>query len=600
MWIVFLAALLCLTMLFVSCDSKDNTDDKETTDPFDTSDTEDTTPTEPDEKTPAPESVDYASLIKKWTNYISYRTPTDEDALPTGLDKFYDSDSREWFGDTHGDLWLRTETVLDDKNDPDSDYYYVYEVYNLKTGVKVFDEQSSKLPVMFDESSSTYEVKMLGQGEIFMAIEAYSTYDATLEENVTTYYVNFYDANGKALTTEMEFDNDYDARWGCYDVAYNGYDSFITIGDKTYVCRDGEIFTVFDRLEKRGLPEITLNYAGMYYSIGEDMIWVFDENYDELVSYSYGYGAWDDTEPYILANGDILLQKVVYDAEEGTKGAIYDPYYDEYYCIEQVLINPAKGTVTDLDVTFWIDDMITPATDDREIAVSADCQIAAVWKIAADSTIANELSYLALDSAMTVKEELPAILKNQYGLLGAIDANTFCIKTTVNWDCDETYTINANNGEIALLSIDSNDYDYYTEIDGGFVYNDILYSNTNQELVDLRYVGRYQIINEDVIEIYEDSNVNSFKILHIVDGTAVYSNEIRYEYAEWMMDDAFFVVRTNDVLSGKSVYVLYNRFGEEILRGDSFDEHWIGNDLGIERVVYDSMGEAQYSYYIVK
>ena len=115
MWIVFLAALLCLTMLFVSCESKDNTDDKETKDPIDTSDTDDTNPTEPDEKTPEPEKVDYAALIKKWTNYIAYQTPEQDDEMPTDLKNFYNSDTTEWF-DAYGDLCLILDTQYDNSN----------------------------------------------------------------------------------------------------------------------------------------------------------------------------------------------------------------------------------------------------------------------------------------------------------------------------------------------------------------------------------------------------------------------------------------------------------------------------------------------------
>ena len=344
----------------------------------------------------------------------------------------------------------------------------------------------------------------------------------------------------------------------------------------------------------------------MHYSIGDDMIWVFDKNYDELISYSYGDFAWDSATPYVLSNGNILIEMTA-NVEEETKGAFYDPFYDEYHCFKQVLIDPAKGTVTDLDVTFWIDEMITPANDDEEIAIVGDCQIASVWKISEEGIISNDLSYLALDNEMKVKEELPAILENQCGLLGAIDSTTFIVPSAVE-DPDyarfyENYKINTTDGKIELLEIDS-DYFYdghYQYVTGGVIINDVLYNEKNEEIVDLRYVYNYTVQGEDVIMVQEDENSRSTRFLWIENGAAVYSNYFdASQTRQPMLSGAFFTVQTFDEVTGDWIYNLYNRFGQKILSGDYISETWIGDERGIECMWYDDLGDLHYSYYIVK
>ena len=109
-WIVFLAALLCLTMLFVSCGSNADTDDE--TDAVDTTETpEQTEPQEteePEEPKAEVENVDYKGAIAKWAEYLTYMEPEARPQLNASL-AFQATDTTRV--DQFGDLFFVKEMV---------------------------------------------------------------------------------------------------------------------------------------------------------------------------------------------------------------------------------------------------------------------------------------------------------------------------------------------------------------------------------------------------------------------------------------------------------------------------------------------------------
>ena len=500
-FIVFLAALLCLTMLFASCDFlRGNTDDDINEE---TNNAQDMTLSE--EPAASVERVDYTAKLREWEKYVSYKAPENMDIVNSAFSYYGNSENSTY--SIHGDLlYVRQTNYINDyyNGTVTSTSHYVY---NLVSGTQIVGVTGSRSDVSSTEKRTSYSVDFLADGAIFLVRRTVATPSAnSYGAWISVIYYTFYDAAGNTLET---FSSDVLDDSTAYGVeTYSTY-SYVTISDKCYVCTGGEIVATFAAEEVRGVPTVTREYNGYKYTAFENgVIRVYDANYNETARYEAELG-WEDAyrQVYYLENGDLYIQYMSYNADK-TNYTAYSG--DMYMLIKNVHVSVSTGEVTYLDPTFYVADMISAAdmAEDRRISINGEYQLATIVKINADKTMAYEYSYVVLDNNMKTVAELPYILKDQMGLITALDADTYIVPTAATMGSSymyNYYTVDRNNGRVSLYDIEDvmSDRDDRQYIEGGFIANDILYSENNTELSDLRYVYDYSIVKNKVVLVEE-------------------------------------------------------------------------------------------------
>ncbi len=556
-WMVFLATLLCMTILLVSCKSANTdseTDGTETTDQIETTESqENTQPEETEEAKAENEKVDYLGNITAWAKCISFKAP---EARPLLSATTTPQSDYELYRDGILSVCVYDGSGVTFK-------YYEHFVCNLKTGEQVFKEIISYDYADRDnESVRSINIDTLADGAIFCVDATYEIYDeATLSYNSYHSY-RYYDANGEML---QSFENQLQ---GQNHMSENG--PFVVIGDKCYVCANGEIVTVFNATELRGIPEKTHEHKDFIYSITDRNIWVMNGEYEELLRYDVE-GSWDYTQSYILSNGDLFVQYEKANKFENNQNYNVEDSFGEKYLVKQVLISVENNKVTELEPSFIVEDLISAAEDNvYNVTVNGDYQVALVHKIGENNIASNENTYVVLNNAMAITEELPEMMKNQSKLLAAKDTNTFVITTEVTngyYNYNETpevykYLISKADGKIKLYV--SGEQGNYTFVDGGFIYEDVLYNDDMRQLVDLKSAPSYEVRN-GIIFVKEKDVESSYRVLYIRDGNYYYSNSIYMPNGFSMGDDYFTVSHDSD---GSTKTYMYNVIGTLILGAD--------------------------------
>lgn len=608
-WIVFLAALLCLTMLFVSCKSNadtDDTDDIETTEPTDTTEPQETE--EPEEGKVKNEDVDYDGMIAKWTQYLTYKAP---EAKPEVYDMTIATDlTAEIY--RMGDLGIVNETKYGYDELLGSTYSYnVYSVYNLASGEKLFsantsasNARSKNLPVY------NYAVNELAGGAFFYVVKGEIRYDAIemrYQDPVYTYA--YYNAQGDLLYTYDNLTTQADH----HEVYVNDEYTYLTIEDQCFVCRDSQLVTTFAATEMRGIPEITLEYNGKFYSINDEEAWVFDEAYNELAYYAFDY-AWDEFDAYVLADGNLFVQYQWTCRDDAQDYNVEDTFGNKHM-VKQIIVNAEDGSVTALTPSFIVEDLINNAEENNnKVSLNGDYQLAMIHKIGEDKIASNEPTFAVLENTMAIKEELPALLKNQNELIVGHDDDTFVVAVDV-YDSfasmEEVHYLYSKNGEVSLYTGTRNFH--FKEIEGGFVYEDdtnevyLLYNEDLVELMDLRYVEDYEIV-DGVLFVKQKGADDTWCVVYVQNREMVSSSPIYMPFGLPSSVGTHFCVRTDDGTS--EMNGIYNAHGTHLLYGDwtlsyegTVSEGILYSTNRTELVhigPYTSRDVTYYTYYIIK
>ena len=491
-WILVLSALLCISMLFVSCGS-DNTE----ADDLDTSDTTSETPK--DEKEPIPESerVNYSAIYEQWSKYIGYEASAEEEEIKANLLYSYEENGAG-------------------ANRVTEDFFYQVSISDALGGsptVRIFSRSTGEEIRYKDASESSDTVYNF---YYFYCVVRVQKYNAA--SNVTTY--DYYDANGEKLNASSVAAAD---QYTLSEEAVDDYGEYkyVKVGEKVYLISYGEILATFDRGEEHPIQYTNTEYGSYKYYIPNGLhtetIYIVDSNEHVTARYKMKDG-YDLSNATVLENGDVLVQylsqctedEALYTFETVNFETTYPPKTNDNLkwiaCYE--IIDAETGEVTDVPVTFKIANLITPASkEDKNVSLKGEYQYAEINKIV-DGKLSQKTVPVILDNEMNVVEELTPFIKNQSGMVKVLDENSFLVYAVTPLEDNYSYRTSLQtlvykvSASGADLYINENktyyDESVYTSVANGFIYGQKLYNDRLESLYDLSD-SEYRILFEDAV-----------------------------------------------------------------------------------------------------
>ena len=595
--VLVLSVLLCISMLFVSCESG-NTDTTAT----DTSETVTETAEIKKEPIPQDEKIDYVSIFDQWNEYISYASPEEEDAM--GAEKLYTN-----YAD--GTLISRRDRGM---------FYEVtfeYVGYTPGTTVKLFNKATG------DQIGGNY-VDLVGSG-----VNYYFNYVGCVveiatvtygEEDVITY--DYYDANGKKLNEEAV---SAEERYELFEKTASQYEvdgySFVVAGETVYLLFEGEIVHVFEHGKEIVLPATNYEYGEYTYFIPDpedyenNALYVIDSNGTVCANYTLSY-TYDERNCFILANGNVLVSYVTYCDEEEALYT-YENIWGEKVLLYNVIVDITTGKATAVPATYAVETLVTPFdSENYNVVLNGNYQYAEIFKIV-DGKLSVEKTSVILDNDMTVLSELPNAVKNQTAFLGMSDNETLLVEGSVIYEGQRggmIYRVSANGVELYVNETAFNDYGepLYELVENGFTYNGTLYNSDMQPLYELSMAEEYSILNNgQTILVKEKDETNDeqylIKLLMIENGelkSVTLADET--DTVEKLVDgangfivtvvDEFEVEEGEDEIPPEVSQVLYSNNGDMLLSGDTV------NILSFDGEAYliSCVNEGITSYYVVR
>ena len=475
-WMMLLAALICLSMLFVSCGSEGTFMNGEQNPSMDGSPDKDPDgDSSTDNDGPGNETVIYRAITDEWSKYVAYKEPektvTSATLVVSGgaEQNGVFLTQRRMVMEHYDDEWELTATT------------YATCVYSVITGTAITPEYTETVGVN-GSSDKKYEFRYTD-----CMVEVIGQSLRETEEGGFVWGVDFidrYTSSGEKVTSEATFMMSGGA--GEYDYTY--------LGDVCYISKSGSILKVCARGEERSLVEYDEICGDYGYVIGGQSLRIFDTKNDAvLVDYVFSgaYGEEDDAVSVsvsVLSNGNVLVRykRSCQDSEESFT---YESAGDKTL-LSYVLIDPAAGTASELPVNFRIDKLVTKNEDQgTNLSPVGEYQYAEIVKIT-DGTLDPKAIPVILDNNLSIVAELPLIFKNQTSFVRAIDSDLWLLKLDVNGR-EYGYTVNLSTGTVALYVNEKE----VMALDGGFLYQGKLYDDRMTALSELDWAISKTTVN---------------------------------------------------------------------------------------------------------
>jgi len=643
MWIFFMAALLCLTMLFAACTSESDIEETSGTDTeaIDTgTETEGDTDaaTEPEaepeiEATPKDEVVDYAAIIAEWGKYLSVTQPDNEGTFTSSRYMYHvytqNIDGVRITQAVNGDIVAVTTRYDAVYNTPFGEAPVLVTpertstlFFNLSTGAQIIPNSVSQSDYVHEihSFSRDYEYRVYLNSIVEITFIKYEQgmfegVPVWNPEPIVTY--SYYDANGTALATNIEERATYYSEIGC-----------VEIEGKNYYCQDGEIIFVTDDVYPHKIPNFGDEYNGYkyYVSLQNERIQVVDtRTYRLVVDYKIPDNLLvDDTFFSVLSGGDIYLFALeqvddnsrFYDVElEDVPGC-----NDGLYNVHHIIISVSTGEAKKVDADFAVVKMFNKARSEYSgIELKGDYQYAEILRIE-DKKLSGVVESVILDDTLTEVAKLPAIFKNQNGIEGAMGSKLLVNVKNFATGYETTFVADMVLGTVAQnIQSDTS----VEEINNGYIIDGKVYNFDFEELLDLSGLnytvrsGNLYII-ETVVQEEEtedgteqdttdetDTDIGgdepvestSYKVVYINSDGELKENVITYDNEPKYSFEGIYTVTTTDYGFFETVtnVSLYNARGELISTYSDIDDLEILWD-GIV-AVYDGY---EISYYSIK
>ena len=589
-WILVLSVVLCISMLFVSCES-DVTDATETN----TSDTE--TQATPKEPIPENEKIDYKNIFEKWYEYISFTAPEAEDAMgATKLYSYYDGSDAPYLA-VKGMFYEATFTYGDES------FGRTVKIFNKMTGQQIGNTYDN-----IPDGDTVYSFKYVG-----CVVEISTLVKATLtSEAVRTY--DYYDINGNKINESPVAEEDR------YELSASspaeGY-LFVTVEDKVYVVYENEILRIFKLGEERLLPHTNYEYGELRYYIPtyvedeDDTIYVLDAD-NRICAHYKLRNAYDSRRISILANGNVLIEYENYCGEDEALYT-YEGFYGEKILLYNVILDVTTGKTTEVPAEFRIDSILTPAiSEESNIVFNGNYQYAEIRRIV-DGKITAKTEPVILDNDMKILAELPLIVKNQESLIGALDEESLLVsgEALSIGSGRVIYRATAEGVELYVneFAYDANFMPVYTMLKNGFIYNSTLYNDRMQPIYEFHPERENLILDGGrtiLVEADEDDETVK-KLLWIKDGTLKSVTLADEDDALALLDDGVrgFMVTVTDVIEPEegedevppvTSYAMYSNDGALLLKAAEITIVSDDNGSYLVRCVSDGTT----SYYVVR
>ncbi len=592
-WMLLLSALLCLSILFASCQRSDDP----TGDPLDSGTADSETDTgiiaDPEEPIPANEQVDYKSLVDQWTKYLTYRAPEAETA------------------------WKAAELFTLPENVYETNYSIEYRVSHLYDPFIMLTSTKTDLVTM--EEEYTAEVYHLTHGThvgTWTATNAatadtlnFSSYDGLIFEveritNGGVYTYDYYDALGNEIAKDVPV-----AEAGVASGSTSLGQDRLVVGGKVLIGRDGTLLATFQEGEERPVLDSVnelATYRGLTYGWGNDgwndIFLVYDVEGRYKLRYT-PYDVYDDYHVTILGDGNVLFEYEL-ECEDIEEDYTYEEVRNgERYRYKAELLSVTDGTVREIKTDFYIDWMISNAEDrDSNLKLTdqyAGCQYAEIYKIV-DRKLSEKPVFAILDGNLNIVAELPSIMKDQAWIQRAQDENTW-ILSMERVGHRAYYSLDLTTAQLSLYNENNMD----RELTNGFIldqsiYNDkmvLLFELDDPKVLQWEEVF-YDYIGSHVMATVTDAEGNvATKLLMIQsDGnlaTATLGDENDQVSLEEVAQDVFlFSVAVYDDENAYVGHKLYNANGQLLVSGQGYQFEFSADTLyaiipdGAETVYY--------------
>ena len=601
-WILILSLLLCLMILFVACDKGDTSEDAETTDQISETEsatqttTEEETQTQTQEPTPENESVDYASIIQKWGEYVEYAEP---ETLPQyKLEQlFTDKDSntaKVTVAMHHGYIaTVKTTYSSYDTLGAEVSRSYKYDVYNLTTASKIFTLLTSSYDPSAEEehlkiSPVTYDIRFVcdAYGRFTGIIEIKKGTLTNTEEDPEqapvyeyVYTYAYYDTKGNLIGSKLEAP-------AAVSFLYDDSTVLVTVGEACYVSRDGKIIFSCDKGQERAIPHFDVEYNGFKYVVTNERLVIYDTEYNRVADYAI----YTDSSVYrqdfmMLGNGDVVIEQIFelpYNAAEFDYECPTE-YGVQKYSVNTVIVSATTGKATQVDVDFIFNAFANQLSDgDKKITLkSNDCNYAEIRRFT-DGALSSEVEFVILDNSLEAVANLPKIVKNQTSVYEFTDASHVIVEATTPEGTNIFYSV-----DISIKSIreyyDVKDDPNYTALAGGYIYRDILYNNDGERLYDLRNVISYNVVEGgETLCVIEQYGLDGDTLAYDKSGNPIYPADsiVRIKvmyidntddiYVQSTVIDQYNMNYNADGFYYSSVdgYTVWDKYGNEILYAD--------------------------------
>ncbi|MBR2354536.1 MAG: hypothetical protein IKA76_08560 [Clostridia bacterium] len=546
-WILLLAAMICLSMVFVSCgsnvsDGKNPPDEDEVLAPDDTGadgNEEETV----EEWEPIRETVLYRTITDEWSKYLGYKQPeapklvsatplfrTESDSMVQKRNgAFYEITYKVSAVQKENHQWLVTYAVV------------VYNVHSAKAVTPVLQYDNDLAVVhSFRYTDSVVEV------ETVTRIEEVDELGAPVVNYVTEF--NYYDATGKKLNAEPLEQSDMTER------ELNGY-HYVVVGDVCYISKEGEILSVCPRGAEREPIKTDLDYGAYGYVFRSDKISVVDEKGALISEYLYST-AYDSARHTVLSNGNLFVR---YERACAANESLYtaEDLNGQRTLYSYVTVDVKTGAIRELPVEFRIDRIITNAEDgESDLMLKGDYQYAEITKIT-DGVLAEKKVPVILDANLKIVKELPLILKNQDSLVRAISESCWLVRLEAENAQGQVipYFYSVDLSGMVHLYVNVTDSDYRW-IEGGFLYEDALYDPMMSLKMSLRE-ETYTVLSNGRLLL----GGNKLVYMEEEDATSVVLDELKIAtITERMIEEKQLLV---------SSYEIWNANGVSLVQGDS-------------------------------
>ena len=526
--ITVISALLCLSMLFASCDNAATSQDTErateqqtesATETTLTTETETETATEKETRpsdietdpedlsVPEKDDIDYKTILDEWSKYI---TSVGSTAKPTyeSYRKLISATSNDKMTQSvsfYGDMAKLTTVYSAEYRDVYNEYgYYVgrelttpsrveTKFFNLYSGnaetIVYKNETNAVVLPGANRYKYSYETNVLFN-TIIEVVEKEAKYSVEHNEITGTDYVyaweyvltyTYYDSLGNVL-------GERSASTRATTIDAGGVTG-VKIGNNVYHCRDGKIIMVSDASNTYAVPDFTTEYKDNRYSFDSDsgilqVITIKKDSYDVLVNYTLPSMYTDNVEYSILSNGDVLFRAMNICDSNSTD---YDFEYYGYKCdMANILVSITTGEATEIESPFYIDRIICDIeAENYGIALNGDYQYAEIRRIS-DKKLSEVTEFVILDNTLAEVAQLPAIFKNMASLERGLGNNLILVEVESVYDYSASFAANMSTGEIVRY-VNEN----YTAIDNGFIKNGKVYNNALEEVYDLSDIDTY-------------------------------------------------------------------------------------------------------------
>ena len=519
LWILFISALLCLSMLLAACDSGETVDTEGPSEKEPVEDIETNTETE-NEEIPEDEKVNYVAILSEWGKYLTSVGDENNSIFTSATHLFTEnhSESTDVSVTRYGKIAKAVKTtyaIYDEETGKMTSAQTVETVfYNFETGAKINGACRRGYIYDFEINGyvSRYNTTIYGDAIIEIA-DIKRTNLGTDEEPdwqmVTTY--SYYDNGGNVLASDLGVDDRAE-----YVNDFTGLHC-LKIADKAYHMRDGEIILVGDSNNTYAIPDFDVEYNGYRYSLTSDKIQVINDRYELVVNYSVPSYLDLSASSTILANGDVYIFAILNCDENSTSYDFIEQ--DNKYDIIHLVVSIKTGEATEIDAPFVVSKLISNYdTEETGIKLNGDYQYAEITRIN-DKTCDKDKKFVILDNALAQVVALPRILKNQTSVVEGKGNGDLIIKVANIENDTVNYTANLDSGNVSrFLGEDYYDWsDNLTYIDGGFVreyfdnYSERcvkVYNNNLDVVCDLTYVDDYEI-RENHVYFVKTEEINT-------------------------------------------------------------------------------------------